>query len=135
MPGAELHYVQRTAWLRAAVLGANDGIISTASLIMGVAAAPGARTDIHRRGRRLGGGRDVEAAGEYVSVSSQADSEAADLGAGTARAQRAARPRRGQEPAHIYEDSRPQAEAGRARSLASPWPGTRSPLTRATNSA
>ena len=39
MPGAESHYVQRTAWLRAAVLGANDGIISTASLIMGVAAA------------------------------------------------------------------------------------------------
>jgi vacuolar iron transporter family protein len=43
MPGAESHYVHRTAWLRAAVLGANDGIISTASLIMGVAAAAGGR--------------------------------------------------------------------------------------------
>ena len=43
MPGAESHYVNRTGWLRAAVLGANDGIISTASLIVGVAAAAGAR--------------------------------------------------------------------------------------------
>ena len=46
MPGAESHYVHRTPWLRAAVLGANDGIISTASLIMGVAAATGGRAEI-----------------------------------------------------------------------------------------
>jgi vacuolar iron transporter family protein len=46
MPAAESHYVHRAAWLRAAVLGANDGIISTASLIMGVAAATEARAEI-----------------------------------------------------------------------------------------
>ena len=64
MPGAESHYVNRTAWLRAAVLGANDGIISTASLIVGVAAAAGvARRDPDRRGRGLGGRRDVDGGG------------------------------------------------------------------------
>jgi len=64
MPGAESHYVHRTAWLRAAVLGANDGIISTASLIMGVAAATGGRgRNSDRGGRRMGGGRDVDGGG------------------------------------------------------------------------
>ena len=64
MPGAESHYVHRTAWLRAAVLGANDGIISTASLIMGVAAATGARgRHSHRGGCGLGGRRDVDGGG------------------------------------------------------------------------
>jgi VIT1/CCC1 family predicted Fe2+/Mn2+ transporter len=58
MPGAESHYVNRAGWLRAAVLGANDGIISTASLIVGVAAR-----DHDRRGRRLGGRRHVDGGG------------------------------------------------------------------------
>ncbi len=104
MPGAESHYVQRTAWLRAAVLGANDGIISTASLIMGVAAATGARTDILTAAvAGWAAGAMSMAAGEYVSVSSQADSEAADL----AREQRALSEQPAeerQELAHIYED-------------------------------
>ena len=80
MPGAESHYVHRTAWLRAAVLGANDGIISTASLIMGVAAAAGGRPEILTAAvAGMAAGAMSMAAGEYVSVSSQADSEAADL--------------------------------------------------------
>ena len=80
MPGAESHYVHRTAWLRAAVLGANDGIISTASLIMGVAAASGGRAEILTAAvAGWAAGAMSMAAGEYVSVSSQADSEAADL--------------------------------------------------------
>ena len=80
MPGAEAHYVHRTAWLRAAVLGANDGIISTASLIVGVAAASGGREAILTAAfAGWAAGAMSMAAGEYVSVSSQADSEAADL--------------------------------------------------------
>jgi hypothetical protein len=63
MPGAESHYVHRTAWLRAAVLGANDGIISTASLIMGVAAAAGGGRNPDGGGRGMGGGRDVDGGG------------------------------------------------------------------------
>ena len=104
MPGAESHYVNRTAWLRAAVLGANDGIISTASLIMGVAAATGARGDILTAAvAGWAAGAMSMAAGEYVSVSSQADSERADL----AREQHALRERPAeerQELAHIYEE-------------------------------
>lgn len=104
MPGAESHYVNRTAWLRAAVLGANDGIISTASLIMGVAAATGARTEILTAAvAGWAAGAMSMAAGEYVSVSSQADSERADL----AREQRALRERPAeerQELAQIYEE-------------------------------
>ncbi|MDO8410814.1 MAG: VIT family protein [Phenylobacterium sp.] len=77
---AENHAVARTSWLRAAVLGANDGIVSTASLIVGVAAAGAARGDILLTGMAgLVAGAMSMAAGEYVSVSSQADSEAADL--------------------------------------------------------
>ncbi len=74
------HYVTRAGWLRAAVLGANDGIVSTASLIIGVAAAGPDQTAILLAGvAGLIAGAMSMAAGEYVSVSSQADSEAADL--------------------------------------------------------
>jgi len=80
MPAAEYHFVHRLQWLRAAVLGANDGIISTASLIVGVAAAGGGRNEILTAAfAGLTAGAMSMAAGEYVSVSSQADSEAADI--------------------------------------------------------
>ena len=80
MPGAEAHYVHRAGWLRAAVLGANDGIISTASLIVGVAAAGGGRSEILTAAfAGWAAGAMAMAAGEFVSVSSQANSEAADL--------------------------------------------------------
>lgn len=77
----EHHLVHRTGWLRAAVLGANDGIISVSSLIVGVAAAPGASasTVLIAGVAALVGGALAMAAGEYVSVSSQADTEKADL--------------------------------------------------------
>ena len=74
----EEHYVARVGWLRAAVLGANDGIVSTASLIVGVAAVSG-RADVLLAGMAgLAAGALSMAAGEYVSVSSQADTEKAD---------------------------------------------------------
>ncbi len=76
----ELHYAERIGWLRAAVLGANDGIVSTASLVVGVAAANAARADVLIAGvAGLVAGAMSMAAGEYVSVSSQADTEKADL--------------------------------------------------------
>ena len=76
----ENHLVERIGWLRAAVLGANDGIISTASLILGVAAAAAAKSDILLAGiAGLVAGAMSMAAGEYVSVSSQSDTEQADL--------------------------------------------------------
>lgn len=76
----ERHAVSRIGWLRAAVLGANDGIVSTASLIVGVAAANADRGPLVLTGLAgLVAGAMSMAAGEYVSVSSQADSEAADL--------------------------------------------------------
>ena len=76
----ESHLVDRIGWLRAAVLGANDGIISTASLILGVAAAAAAKGDILLAGiAGLVAGAMSMAAGEYVSVSSQSDTEQADL--------------------------------------------------------
>ena len=104
MSEAEQHYVHRTAWLRAAVLGANDGIISTASLIMGVAAATGLRAEILTAAvAGWAAGAMSMAAGEYVSVRSQADSEAADL----ARERRALREQPDQEKqelAQIYEE-------------------------------
>ena len=80
MPHDEHHRTHRTGWLRAAVLGANDGVVSTASLLLGVAAA-----DTPYHGILLAGvaglvaGTMAMAAGEYVSVSSQADTEHADL--------------------------------------------------------
>jgi vacuolar iron transporter family protein len=74
------HYSERIGWLRAAVLGANDGIVSTASLVAGVAAAHVASGDVLIAGTAgLVAGAMSMAAGEYVSVSSQADTEAADL--------------------------------------------------------
>jgi len=76
----EIHRSHRVGWLRASVLGANDGIVSTASLIIGVAAANVAQPDILLAGvAGLVAGAMSMAAGEYVSVSSQADTEAADL--------------------------------------------------------
>lgn len=77
---AERHRNGRAAWLRAGVLGANDGLISTASLMVGVAAADSPRTAILVAGiAGLTAGALSMAAGEYVSVSSQRDSERADL--------------------------------------------------------
>jgi VIT1/CCC1 family predicted Fe2+/Mn2+ transporter len=76
----ERHLVSRVGWLRAAVLGANDGIVSTASLIVGVAAAAQGRNEILIAGvAGLVAGAMSMAAGEYVSVSSQSDTENADL--------------------------------------------------------
>src|SRR3954465_5440175 len=80
MKHREVHRSERIAWLRAAVLGANDGIVSTASLVVGVAAAESARHDVLVAGiAGLVAGALSMAAGEYVSVSSQADTEQADL--------------------------------------------------------
>lgn len=74
------HYSHRTGWLRAAVLGANDGIVSTASLIIGVASAHAGTEEILLAGiAGLVAGAMSMAAGEYVSVSSQADTEKADI--------------------------------------------------------
>jgi vacuolar iron transporter family protein len=76
----ESHLVERIGWLRAAVLGANDGIISTASLILGVASAAVSQGDVLLTGiAGLVAGAMSMAAGEYVSVSSQSDTEHADL--------------------------------------------------------
>lgn len=80
MPQIERHYSERIGWLRAAVLGANDGIVSTASLILGVAGSGSSNASIIIAGiAGLVAGAMSMAAGEYVSVSSQADTEAADL--------------------------------------------------------
>lgn len=82
MPGhlRETHRSNRVGWLRAAVLGANDGVVSTASLIVGFAAAGAGRHSMLLAGvAGLVGGALSMAAGEYVSVSSQADAEEADL--------------------------------------------------------
>lgn len=77
---AERHAAARIGWLRAAVLGANDGIVSTASLIVGVAASEASRSSVLLAGvAALFAGAMSMAAGEYVSVSSQADTEKADL--------------------------------------------------------
>jgi VIT1/CCC1 family predicted Fe2+/Mn2+ transporter len=79
-PPGERHRTERIGWLRAAVLGANDGIVSTASLVVGVASAGAAREEIVLAGLAgLVAGAVSMAAGEYVSVSSQADTERADL--------------------------------------------------------
>jgi len=77
---SEIHMVHRIGWLRAAVLGANDGIVSTSSLVVGVAAAGSGPTEILIAGfAGLVAGAMSMAAGEYVSVSSQTDAENADL--------------------------------------------------------
>jgi len=80
MNHAEQHRTNRIGWLRAAVLGANDGILSTGSLIVGVAAAEASRNSVLVAGMAgLVAGAMSMAAGEYVSVSSQSDTETADL--------------------------------------------------------
>src|SRR6476620_2034056 len=79
----ERHRTERVGWLRATVLGANDGLVSTASLVLGVAAAHGTRTNVLVAGvAGLVAGAMSMAAGEYVSVHSQADTEQADLALG-----------------------------------------------------
>ena len=76
----EEHYVKRSGWLRASILGANDGILSTASIIIGVASASEVRETIVLAGiAGLVAGAMSMAAGEYVSVSSQSDIEKSDL--------------------------------------------------------
>src|SRR6267143_2226304 len=76
----ERHRTEHAGWLRAAVLGANDGILSTASLVLGVAAAHGSHSGVLIAGvAGLVAGAMSMAAGEYVSVHSQADTEQADL--------------------------------------------------------
>ncbi len=76
----EYHHLSRTGWLRAAVLGANDGILSTAGLLVGVAAASASRDQLWIAGiAGIVAGAMSMGAGEYVSVSSQADAEAAEL--------------------------------------------------------
>ena len=117
----EDHYVARVGWLRAAVLGANDGIVSTASLIVGVAAASGRAEVLLAGAAGLAAGALSMAAGEYVSVSSQSDTEAADIV--RERAEIAADPEEELRAlAGIYEDrgvppelARPVAEALHAR--------------------
>lgn len=77
---SEVHTTDRTGWLRAAVLGANDGLVSTASLVLGVAAAGGSHGAVITAGiAGLAAGAMSMASGEYVSVSSQRDAERADL--------------------------------------------------------
>jgi len=77
---SDIHYITRSGWLRAAILGANDGILSTASIIIGVAAASTTREPIILAGiAGLVAGALSMAAGEYVSVSSQSDLEQADI--------------------------------------------------------
>src|ERR1039457_5836729 len=79
-PHRELHRTERVGWLRAAVLGANDGILSTSSLVLGVAAAHATHSNVVVAGvAGLVAGAMSLAAGEYVSVHSQADTENADL--------------------------------------------------------
>ncbi len=80
MPHAEQHHTGRVGWLRAAVLGANDGLISTASLVVGVASAQSSHQAVLLAALAgMVAGALSMAAGEYVSVSSQADTESADL--------------------------------------------------------
>nr|WP_294506942.1 VIT family protein [uncultured Rhodopila sp.] len=80
MPPKEQHRSHRTGWLRAAVLGANDGILSTGSLLLGVASSNATHASILIAGiASLAAGAMAMAAGEYVSVSSQSDTEKADL--------------------------------------------------------
>jgi VIT1/CCC1 family predicted Fe2+/Mn2+ transporter len=80
MPAKQFHHAHRTGWLRAAVMGANDGTISTTSLLFGIAAAHSSHGELITAGvAGLVAGAMAMAAGEFVSVSSQADAEQADL--------------------------------------------------------
>jgi VIT1/CCC1 family predicted Fe2+/Mn2+ transporter len=112
----ESHLVSRIGWLRAAVLGANDGIVSTASLIVGVAASSAASSEVLIAGiAGLVAGAMSMAAGEYVSVSSQSDTEQADLA--RERAELASQPGfERDELARIYVDR--GLEPGLAREVA-----------------
>ena len=112
----ETHRSARIGWLRAAVLGANDGIVSTASLVVGVAAADAAKGDVLVAGMAgLVAGALSMAAGEYVSVSSQADTEQADLSREREEL-KAERPAEEDELAAIYV--RRGVEPGVARTVA-----------------
>jgi VIT1/CCC1 family predicted Fe2+/Mn2+ transporter len=112
----ESHLVSRIGWLRAAVLGANDGIVSTASLIVGVAAASAATSEVLVAGvAGLVAGAMSMAAGEYVSVSSQSDTEQADLA--REQAELASQPEfEREELTRIYVDR--GVDAGLARQVA-----------------
>ncbi|WP_234179993.1 VIT family protein [Sphingomonas flavalba] len=112
-PHPESHLVARIGWLRAAVLGANDGIVSTASLIVGVAAASAATSEVLVAGvAGLVAGAMSMAAGEYVSVSSQSDTEQADLA--RERAELASQPEfEREELTRIYMDRGVDAELAR----------------------
>lgn len=109
----ESHLVERIGWLRAAVLGANDGIVSTASLIVGVAAASAATSEVLVAGvAGLVAGAMSMAAGEYVSVSSQSDTEQADLA--RERAELASQPEfEREELTRIYMDRGVDADLAR----------------------
>lgn len=109
----ENHLVARIGWLRAAVLGANDGIVSTASLIVGVAAASAATSEVLVAGvAGLVAGAMSMAAGEYVSVSSQSDTEQADLA--RERAELASQPEfEREELTRIYVDRGVDADLSR----------------------
>ncbi len=113
-PGHEEHHlVHRIGWLRAAVLGANDGIVSTASLVVGFASASAGRADILLAGvAGLIAGAMSMAAGEYVSVSSQSDTERADL-AKEAEALKRMPEEELQELANIYRARGVQPETAR----------------------
>ena len=112
-PHSERHLVSRIGWLRAAVLGANDGIVSTASLILGVAASGADRPAVLVAGAAgLVAGAMSMAAGEYVSVSSQADTEQSDMA--REKAELAATPESElAELAGIYESRGVDAETAR----------------------
>ncbi|UNK78089.1 VIT family protein [Sphingopyxis granuli] len=109
----ENHLVARIGWLRAAILGANDGIVSTASLIVGVAAASAATSEVLVAGvAGLVAGAMSMAAGEYVSVSSQSDTEQADLA--RERAELASQPEfEREELTRIYVDRGVDADLSR----------------------
>jgi VIT1/CCC1 family predicted Fe2+/Mn2+ transporter len=114
--GAEHHRTHRIGWLRAAVLGANDGIVSTASLVIGVAAAGSSHAAVVTAGAAgLVAGAMSMATGEYISVSSQRDTEQADI---RIEAEAIARNPKGElrELAKIYEDR--GVEPGLARLVA-----------------
>lgn len=116
MAHSETHLIHRIGWLRAAVLGANDGIISTASLMMGVAGAASPRPAILLAGvAGMVAGAMSMAAGEYVSVQSQADAEQADIARETAEL-RDSLPAEEQELTRIYIDR--GVEPATARSVA-----------------
>ena len=110
----EQHASSRIAWLRAAVLGANDGIVSTGSLIVGVAAADASRSGVLVAGvAALFAGAMSMAAGEYVSVSSQSDTEKADLARETAELEQQPDFER-EELIGIYEERGVQRQAAAA---------------------